>query len=188
MKSDAGFVPKDASGSDPTARRGASQGALPPRRRALSTQKMYELKTKLRCSCEGRGGARGRAGGGAPGRPPGDLTCPCLSEDVVDKAIASCRRWFDQKHKQCLQRIWVPLLRDLLCLPMKFKFFCSIAKGQRGGGRVGAHGRAGRGSPVLGDTEGCGRAWGQPRGRAGDVPSDLCFCLSAWKSGPSDSL
>ncbi|XP_044122405.1 E3 ubiquitin-protein ligase DCST1 [Neovison vison] len=98
VKSDAGFVPKDASGSDPTARRGASQGALPPRRRALSTQKMYELKTKLRCSY------------------------------VVDKAIASCRCWFDQKHKQCLQRIWVPLLRDLLCLPMKFKFFCSIAK------------------------------------------------------------
>ncbi|XP_032175199.1 E3 ubiquitin-protein ligase DCST1 isoform X2 [Mustela erminea] len=98
VKSDAGFVPEDASGSDPTARRGASQGALPPRRRALSTQKMYELKTKLRCSY------------------------------VVDQAIASCRRWFDRKHQQCLQRIWVPLLRDLLCLPMKFKFFCSIAK------------------------------------------------------------
>lgn len=63
MKSDAGFVPEDASGSDPTARRGPSQGAFPPRRRALSTQKMYELKTKLRCSCEGRGGGVG----GMPG-------------------------------------------------------------------------------------------------------------------------
>ncbi|VCW77247.1 unnamed protein product [Gulo gulo] len=107
VKSDAGFVPEDAPGSDPTARRGASQRALPPRRRALSTQKMYELKTKLRCSY------------------------------VVDQAIASCRRWFDRKHEQCVRRIWVPLFRDLLCLPMKFKFFCSIAKGRQGGGRAG---------------------------------------------------
>ncbi|XP_047560982.1 E3 ubiquitin-protein ligase DCST1 isoform X2 [Lutra lutra] len=98
VKSDAGFVPEDAPGSDPTARRRASQRALPPRRRSLSTQKMYELKTKLRCSY------------------------------VVDQAIASCRRWFDRKHQQCVRRIWVPLFRDLLCLPMKFKFFCSIAK------------------------------------------------------------
>ncbi|XP_022346910.1 DC-STAMP domain-containing protein 1 [Enhydra lutris kenyoni] len=98
VKSDAGFVPEDAPGSDPTARRRASQRALPPQRRALSTQKMYELKTKLRCSY------------------------------VVDQAIASCRRWFDRKHQQCVRRIWVPLFRDLLCLPMKFKFFCSIAK------------------------------------------------------------
>ncbi|XP_055978779.1 E3 ubiquitin-protein ligase DCST1 [Sorex fumeus] len=64
----------------------------------LSTQKMYELKTRLRCSY------------------------------VVDKAIHSCRLWFDQKHERCLQRIGVPLLRHLLCLPMKFKFFCNIAK------------------------------------------------------------
>ncbi|XP_032701094.1 LOW QUALITY PROTEIN: E3 ubiquitin-protein ligase DCST1 [Lontra canadensis] len=98
VKSDAGFVPEDAPGSDPMARRGASQRALSPRRRALSTQKMYELKTKLRCSY------------------------------VVDQAIASCHRWFDRKHQQCVRRIWVPLFRDLLCLPMKFKFFCSIAK------------------------------------------------------------
>lgn len=35
-----------------------------------------------------------------------------------------------------MQRIWVPLLNHLLCLPMKFKFFCSIAKGQHSGWRV----------------------------------------------------
>ncbi|XP_045839254.1 E3 ubiquitin-protein ligase DCST1 [Meles meles] len=129
VKSDAGFVPEDMPGSDPMAHKGASQRALPPRRRALSTQKMYELKTKLRCSCEGRGGAWGGVGGaGLQAGHRGDLTCPRLPADVVDRAIASCRRWFDQKHKQCVQRVWVPLFRDLLCLPMKFKFFCGIAK------------------------------------------------------------
>lgn len=55
-----------------------------------------------------------------------------LPADLVNKAILSCRRWFDRKHEQCLQRIWVPLLSHLLCLPMKFKFFCGIAKGQPG--------------------------------------------------------
>ncbi|XP_060058340.1 E3 ubiquitin-protein ligase DCST1 [Erinaceus europaeus] len=64
----------------------------------LSTQKMYELRTKLRCSY------------------------------VVSQAVLSCRRWFNKKHTQCMQRIWVPLLSHLLCVPMKFKFFCSIAK------------------------------------------------------------
>eukprot|EP00073_Rattus_norvegicus_P044648 XP_017446794.1 PREDICTED: DC-STAMP domain-containing protein 1 isoform X1 [Rattus norvegicus] len=64
----------------------------------LSTQMVYELKTKLRCS------------------------------HVVNKAILSCYRWFDKKHQRCMQRIQVPLLNSLLCLPMKFKFFCNIAK------------------------------------------------------------
>ncbi|KAB0396284.1 hypothetical protein E2I00_015519, partial [Balaenoptera physalus] len=48
--------------------------------------------------------------------------------NVVNKAMINCRRWFDQKHRECTQRIWVPLLNHLLCLPMKFKFFCGIAK------------------------------------------------------------
>ncbi|XP_049637562.1 E3 ubiquitin-protein ligase DCST1 [Suncus etruscus] len=64
----------------------------------LSTQKMYEFKTRLRCSY------------------------------VVDKAIVSCRLWFDQKYEHCLLQIGVPILQHLLCLPMKFKFFCNIAK------------------------------------------------------------
>ncbi|KAF6074302.1 DC-STAMP domain containing 1 [Phyllostomus discolor] len=59
---------------------------------------MYELKTKLRCS------------------------------NIVNRAILSCRRWFDKRHEQCMQRISIPLLNHLLCLPMKFKFFCGIAK------------------------------------------------------------
>ncbi|XP_051012883.1 E3 ubiquitin-protein ligase DCST1 [Acomys russatus] len=95
VKSDIGYSPEDnATDTGPgTETRGAPVG-----RHHLSTQKRYELKTRLRCSY------------------------------VVDKAIISCHRWFEKKHQQCMQRIWVPLLNHLLCLPMKFKFFCSIAK------------------------------------------------------------
>lgn len=84
---------------------------------------------------------RGRVGQ-ATGPRCGDLRQPwSLPTDVVNQAIVSCRRWFDQKHKQCMQRIRVPLLTHLLCVPMKFKFFCGIAKGQHRGSRVGS-GRA----------------------------------------------
>uniref|UniRef100_A0A8D1BKX9 DC-STAMP domain containing 1 n=1 Tax=Sus scrofa TaxID=9823 RepID=A0A8D1BKX9_PIG len=98
VNSESGYTPEDdAEGSEQTA-----QGGEPLRmsafRRRLSTQKIYEMKTKLRCS------------------------------HVVNKAMLTCRRWFDQKHQQCMRHIWVPLLKHLLCLPMKFKFFCGIAK------------------------------------------------------------
>ncbi|XP_004403107.1 PREDICTED: DC-STAMP domain-containing protein 1 [Odobenus rosmarus divergens] len=97
VNSDIGYTAENTTGFEGTARSVETHRALPPRHR-LSTQKMYELKTKLHCS------------------------------HVVDRAILSCRRWFDRKHEQCMQRIWVPLLKHLLCLPMKFKFFCGIAK------------------------------------------------------------
>ncbi|XP_047401459.1 E3 ubiquitin-protein ligase DCST1 [Sciurus carolinensis] len=97
VNSETGFVPEDAKNSEETAQGSRTRGAPNPRLH-LSTQKMYELKTKLRCSY------------------------------VVNQAILSCRRWFDQKHEQCMQRISVPLFNHLLCLPMKFKFFCDIAK------------------------------------------------------------
>ncbi|XP_055478409.1 E3 ubiquitin-protein ligase DCST1 [Psammomys obesus] len=91
VKSDIGYdVIGTASGTEI---HGTPQG-----RRHMSTQKLYELKTKLRCSY------------------------------VVNKAIISCHHWFEKKHQECMQHIWVPLLNHLLCLPMKFKFFCSIAK------------------------------------------------------------
>ncbi|XP_042135317.1 E3 ubiquitin-protein ligase DCST1 isoform X1 [Peromyscus maniculatus bairdii] len=64
----------------------------------LDAQMVYELKTKLRCS------------------------------HLVNRAITSCHLWFEKKYQQCMQRIWVPLLNHLLCLPMKFKFFCSVAR------------------------------------------------------------
>ncbi|XP_062963034.1 E3 ubiquitin-protein ligase DCST1 [Cynocephalus volans] len=97
VTSETGYTPEDALDSGQAAP-GVETVQAPASRLHLSTQKMYELKTKLRCSY------------------------------VVNKAILSCRRWFDRKHEQCMQRIWVPLLNHLLCLPMKFKFFCSIAK------------------------------------------------------------
>nr|XP_012623343.1 DC-STAMP domain-containing protein 1 isoform X3 [Microcebus murinus]XP_012623344.1 DC-STAMP domain-containing protein 1 isoform X3 [Microcebus murinus] len=97
VNSEAGYKPEDVSDSEKTAQ-GIKTHQAPASRFHLSTQKMYEMKTKLRCSY------------------------------VVNKAILSCRRWFDRKHEQCMQHIKVPLLNHLLCLPMKFKFFCNIAK------------------------------------------------------------
>ncbi|XP_059944089.1 E3 ubiquitin-protein ligase DCST1 [Mesoplodon densirostris] len=97
VNSESGYAPEDAEGSEETAP-GRETLRASAFRHHLSTQKMYELKTKLRCS------------------------------HVVNKAMTNCRRWFDQKHRECIQRIWVPLLNHLLCLPMKFKFFCGIAK------------------------------------------------------------
>ncbi|XP_074927468.1 E3 ubiquitin-protein ligase DCST1 [Chelonoidis abingdonii] len=66
--------------------------------RAPSTQQLYEQKTKLRCKY------------------------------VIDEAIRRCQAWFDAKHKACLQRIAVPLISHLLCLPMKFKFLCHVVQ------------------------------------------------------------
>ncbi|KAM5256610.1 E3 ubiquitin-protein ligase DCST1 isoform 2-T2 [Ctenodactylus gundi] len=97
VNSEAGYTPRDTLDSGEAAHGPQPRGG-PSARAHLSTQKMYELKTKLRCTY------------------------------VVNQAILSCRRWFDTKHEQCMQRIWVPLLSHLLCLPMKFKFFCGIAR------------------------------------------------------------
>ncbi|XP_006976528.1 E3 ubiquitin-protein ligase DCST1 isoform X5 [Peromyscus maniculatus bairdii] len=77
---------------------GTEAPGVPRGRLRLFTQMVYELKTKLRCS------------------------------HLVNRAITSCHLWFEKKYQQCMQRIWVPLLNHLLCLPMKFKFFCSVAR------------------------------------------------------------
>ncbi|XP_039369114.1 E3 ubiquitin-protein ligase DCST1 [Mauremys reevesii] len=80
----------------------AGYGVRRPRQaqgqRAASTQQLYEQKTKLRCKY------------------------------VIDEAIGRCQAWFDAKHKACLQRIAVPLISHLLCLPMKFKFLCHVVQ------------------------------------------------------------
>lgn len=147
MNSESGYTPEDdAEGSEQTA-----QGGEPLRmsafRRRLSTQKIYEMKTKLRCSREEGGPGGGAAQGWGSRSGGGDLRrlLP-LPTDVVNKAMLTCRRWFDQKHQQCMRHIWVPLLKHLLCLPMKFKFFCGIAKGQHSSTGVGRT-RAGDPSP-----------------------------------------
>lgn len=87
----------------------------------------------------------------------------------MNKAILSCHSWFTQKYQQCLQRIQVPLLNHLLCLPMKFKFFCNIAKGQRKSGRAG---RTGLGAKSLGTAEGrCFRGGGDLRSEDPTLPT-----------------
>ena len=129
VNSESGFSPEDAEGSETASGREAPLASAFEHH--LSTQQMYELKTKLRCSCER--GSLGRQGPGRWLRVWGPQTPLALPADVVNKAMLSCRRWFDQKHGACMQRIWVPLLNHLLCLPMKFKFFCSIAKGEHKG-------------------------------------------------------
>nr|XP_013797173.1 PREDICTED: DC-STAMP domain-containing protein 1 [Apteryx mantelli mantelli] len=65
---------------------------------ALSTQKLYEMKTKLRCKY------------------------------VIDLAMQRCQDWFSTKHQACMEHIVVPLISHLLCLPMKFKFLCHVVK------------------------------------------------------------
>ncbi|KAG8519994.1 E3 ubiquitin-protein ligase DCST1, partial [Galemys pyrenaicus] len=123
MNSETGYTSKDAEGAEQAGLR------VEPLRARFSTQKMYELKTKLRCSCEGcRGRAGAEAGVGGLRAGHEELRPLPLPKDVVNKAIASCRDWFNEKHKQCMQRIRVPLFNHLLCLPMKFRFFCDIAK------------------------------------------------------------
>ncbi|XP_069074496.1 E3 ubiquitin-protein ligase DCST1 isoform X1 [Pleurodeles waltl] len=62
----------------------------------LPTQKLFEIKTMLRC------------------------------EYIAEEAERRCRDWFDMKHEKCMRTIWVPLLNHLLCLPMKFKFLCKL--------------------------------------------------------------
>uniref|UniRef100_A0A8C0QX34 Uncharacterized protein n=1 Tax=Canis lupus dingo TaxID=286419 RepID=A0A8C0QX34_CANLU len=53
VNSETGYTLENSMGLEGTARGGEMYRAVPSRYH-LSTQKMYELKTKLRCSCEGR--------------------------------------------------------------------------------------------------------------------------------------
>ncbi|XP_075048440.1 E3 ubiquitin-protein ligase DCST1 isoform X2 [Mixophyes fleayi] len=61
-----------------------------------STQRKFDIKTNLRC------------------------------EYVIELGVDKCYDWFDKKHEDCMKTIWLPVLNNLLCLPMKFKFFCNI--------------------------------------------------------------
>ncbi|XP_075593029.1 E3 ubiquitin-protein ligase DCST1 [Balearica regulorum gibbericeps] len=65
---------------------------------APSTQQLYEMKTKLRCTY------------------------------LIELGMQRCRDWFNDKHEACVARIVVPLISHLLCLPMKFKFLCHIVQ------------------------------------------------------------
>ncbi|KAM6190258.1 E3 ubiquitin-protein ligase DCST1 [Sarcoramphus papa] len=78
------------------------QRRRPDPRPAPSTQQLYEMKTKLRCTY------------------------------LVELGMQRCRDWFSAKHKACMARVVVPLISHLLCLPMKFKFLCHIVKVMHG--------------------------------------------------------
>ncbi|KAM9264326.1 E3 ubiquitin-protein ligase DCST1 [Morus bassanus] len=65
---------------------------------APSTQQLYEMKTKLRCTY------------------------------VIELGMQRCRDWFSTKHEACMAKVVVPLISHLLCLPMKFKFLCHLIK------------------------------------------------------------
>ncbi|KAM4644491.1 E3 ubiquitin-protein ligase DCST1 [Amazona ochrocephala] len=52
-------------------------------------------------------------------------SCP---SDVIELGMQRCQDWFDTKYDACMERIFVPLINHLLCLPMKFKFLCHIVK------------------------------------------------------------
>ncbi|XP_009994562.1 PREDICTED: DC-STAMP domain-containing protein 1 [Chaetura pelagica] len=70
-------------------------------RQAPSTQKRFETKTKMRC------------------------------DYLVDLGMKRCRNWFDEKYKACMDAVYLPLINNLLCLPMQFKFLCHLAKVMR---------------------------------------------------------
>ncbi|KAM9324989.1 E3 ubiquitin-protein ligase DCST1 [Gastrophryne carolinensis] len=66
------------------------------RPKTLSTQRLFELKSLLRC------------------------------EYVVELGIGKCHEWFEKKHAECMRVITVPLLSHILCLPMQMTFFCNV--------------------------------------------------------------
>ncbi|KAM4013388.1 E3 ubiquitin-protein ligase DCST1 isoform 2-T2 [Anomaloglossus baeobatrachus] len=73
-----------------------TEAPVEKKKKWMSTQKLIELKTMLRC------------------------------EHVVEEGINKCKDWFAQKHEECMRVIWLPVLNHLLCLPMKFTFFCNV--------------------------------------------------------------
>ncbi|KAM9251983.1 E3 ubiquitin-protein ligase DCST1 [Cariama cristata] len=74
------------------------QDQHPDTQPAPSTQEMYEMKTKLRCTY------------------------------VIELGMERCREWFNTKYDACMAQLLVPFISHLLCLPMKFRFLCHIVK------------------------------------------------------------
>ncbi|CAN8206785.1 unnamed protein product [Coccothraustes coccothraustes] len=64
----------------------------------LSTQELYETKTKLRC------------------------------ETVIQTGLLHCTSHFKKMYKKCMKRVKLPLFNHLVCLPMQFGFLCHTVK------------------------------------------------------------
>ncbi|XP_005532418.1 PREDICTED: DC-STAMP domain-containing protein 1 [Pseudopodoces humilis] len=65
---------------------------------APSTQELYETKTKLRC------------------------------EAVIERGLQRCTGHFQNMYKKCKEKVTVPLVSHLICLPMQFGFLCHSVK------------------------------------------------------------
>ncbi|KAM9805521.1 E3 ubiquitin-protein ligase DCST1 isoform 2-T2 [Syngnathus typhle] len=49
-------------------------------------------------------------------------------EGMVKAGIRECADWFSNKWKKCDQVVQVPVIKNILCVPMKFSFLCDIMK------------------------------------------------------------
>ncbi|XP_077383144.1 DC-STAMP domain-containing protein 1 isoform X2 [Festucalex cinctus] len=49
-------------------------------------------------------------------------------DELVEKGVGKCRDWFDAKWRECANVIGVPVIKQILCVPMKFHFLCDIIK------------------------------------------------------------
>ncbi|XP_077431209.1 DC-STAMP domain-containing protein 1 [Vanacampus margaritifer] len=49
-------------------------------------------------------------------------------DKIVDKGVAKCREWFGDKWNECAKVIGVPVIKHILCVPMKFHFLCDIIR------------------------------------------------------------
>ncbi|KAG8443005.1 hypothetical protein GDO86_011719 [Hymenochirus boettgeri] len=49
-------------------------------------------------------------------------------EDILEKGISKCQDWFAEKHKACQDTIKIPVLKSIICFPMKFRFLCKLQK------------------------------------------------------------
>ncbi|XP_019719178.1 DC-STAMP domain-containing protein 1 [Hippocampus comes] len=52
-------------------------------------------------------------------------------DGMVKGGIAACTKWFSDKWAECAKAIQVPVIKHILCVPMKFHFLCNIMRGQR---------------------------------------------------------
>lgn len=102
--------------------------------RPLSTQELYEEKTKLRCAGEWGGEHTGRSQQGTPDRSwaggagvaqAAEGSCP---PDVIGKGLQRCTGHFQKMHKMCMERVTVPLISHIICMPMQFGFLCHSVK------------------------------------------------------------
>ncbi|KAF7645204.1 hypothetical protein LDENG_00208470, partial [Lucifuga dentata] len=47
---------------------------------------------------------------------------------VVNKGIERCANWFDLRWEECMQKVKVPVINHILCVPMTFSFLCEIMR------------------------------------------------------------